>query len=176
MVSQVTLCISLFFYTENFQIKNSDIRFLVYKEYCDKILQWLIDCGIIVTKENIIELMLRVEKEIEKAEKQRAITRERIDKWIQILIIPILLAVFSAIIKAQTDLTVLFAYTFAFLIVLGSIALAFINCYNILDFFKKRKLEQLKSLYNDLQGVLDCQLENKLFSKNENINDDKENS
>lgn len=176
LVSQVTLCISLFFYTENFQIKNSDIRFLVYKEYCDKILQWLIDCGIIVTKENIIELMLRVEKEIEKAEKQRAITRERIDKWIQILIIPILLAVFSAIIKAQTDLTVLFAYTFAFLIVLGSIALAFINCYNILDFFKKRKLEQLKSLYNDLRGVLDCQLENKLFSKNENIKDDKENS
>ena len=69
-----------------------------------------------------------------------------------------------------------FAYTFAFLIVLGSIALAFINCYNILDFFKKRKLEQLKSLYNDLRGVLDCQLENKLFSKNENIKDDKENS
>ena len=78
-------------------------------------------------------------------------------------IIPILLAVFSAIIRAQTDLMILFAYTVTFLIVIGSMALAFINCYNIFDFFKKRKLEQLKSLYNDLQGVLDCQLDDKLF-------------
>ena len=170
------LCISLYFYTENFQIKNSDVRFLVYKEYCDEIQQWLVECGIVVTKENITELMLRIEKEIGKAEKQRATTRERIEKWIQILIIPILLAVFSAIIRAQTDLTVLFTYTLAFLIVIGSMALAFINCYNIFDFFKKRKLEQLKSLYNDLQGVLDCQLENKLFLKNNDIKEDKDNN
>lgn len=176
LISQVILCISSYFYTENFQIKNSDVRFLVYKEYCAEIQQWLVECGIVVTKKNITELMLRIEKEIGKAEKQRATTRERIEKWIQILIIPILLAVFSAIIRAQTDLTVLFTYTLAFLIVIGSMALAFINCYNIFDFFKKRKLEQLKSLYNDLQGVLDCQLENKLFLKNNDIKDDKDNS
>ena len=176
LISQVILCISLYFYTENFQIKNSDVRFLVYKEYCAEIQQWLVEIGIVVTKENITELMLRVEKEIEKAEKQRTTTRERIEKWIQILIIPILLAVFSAIIRAQTDLTILFAYTFAFLIVIGSMALAFINCNNIFDFFKKRKLEQLKSLYNDLQGVLDCQLDDKLFLKNDDTKDDKDNS
>ena len=67
LISQVILCISLYFYTENFQIKNSDVRFLVYKEYCAKIQKWLVESGIVVTKENIMELMLRVEKEIEKA-------------------------------------------------------------------------------------------------------------
>lgn len=176
LISQVILCVSSYFYTENFQIKNSDVRFLVYKEYCAEIQQWLVECGIVVTKENITEIMLRIEKEIGKSEKQRATTRERIEKWIQILIIPILLAVFSAIIRAQTDLTVLFTYTLAFLIVIGSLALAFINCYNIFDFFKKRKLEQLKSLCNDLQGVLDCQFDNKLFFKKEDTNNDRDNS
>ena len=118
--------------------------------------------------------MLRLEKEIDKLEKQRAATRERIEKWVQILIIPILLAVFSAIIKEQTDLTILFAYTTTFLIALGSLALAFLNCYNIFDFLKKRKIEQLKSLASDLQGVLDCQFDNKFFSINEQSIDSKE--
>ena len=56
-----------YFYTENFQIKNSDVRFLVYKEYCAEIQKWLVESGIVVTKENIMELMLRIEKEIEKS-------------------------------------------------------------------------------------------------------------
>lgn len=59
----------------------------------------------------------------------------------------------------------LFADAIAFLIAIVSIALAFLNCYNVFDFFKKQKLEQLKSLCNDLQGVLDCQFDNKLFFK-----------
>lgn len=165
LIVQVVLCIGLYFYTENFQIKNSDYRLTIYQEYCEEIKLWLIKIGIIVNKENITELVSRIEKEIEKSEKQRKATRDRIEKWIQILIIPILLALFSSIIREQTDLTTLFAYAIAFLVALGSIALVFLNCYNVFDFFKKRKLEQLKSLCNDLQGVLDCQFNNKLFFK-----------
>ena len=68
LIVQVVLCIWLYFYTENFQIKNSDIRFFVYREYCAKIQQWLVRIGIVATKENITDLMLRLEKEIEKAD------------------------------------------------------------------------------------------------------------
>lgn len=175
LVLQVVLCLCLYFYTENFQIKTSDIRLSTYQEYCGEIKAWLIKIGVVVTKENVTELVLRLEKEINKLENQRTATRERIEKWIQILIIPILLAVFSAIIKEQTDLTILFAYTTTFLIALGSLALAFLNCYNIFDFLKKRKIEQLKSLASDLQGVLDCQFDNKIFSINEQPTDSKEN-
>lgn len=49
---------------------------------------------------------------------------------------------------------------------LGSLALAFLCCYNIIDFFQKRKLEQLKSFSKDLQGVIDTQLEKKLLKDN----------
>jgi hypothetical protein len=44
--------------------------------------------------------------------------------------------------------------------------LAFLCCYNIIDFFQKRKLEQLKSFSKDSQGVIDTQLEKKLLKSN----------
>ena len=163
LLLEFVLCICLYFYTENFQIKNSDNRFSVYQEYCARINQWLIHIGIIVTKENITELVKRLENEIERQEKQRILRRERIEKWIQIIIIPILLAVFSAVIREQTDLTILLSYTIAFLMTFSSIALVILVFYNCFDFFRKRKLEQLKSLSSDLQGVLDCQFDDKLF-------------
>ena len=36
--------------------------------------------------------------------------------------------------------------------------------YSMLSFFKKRKLEQMRCFADDLQGVLDTQLENKLIA------------
>ena len=173
LLLEFVLCICLYFYTENFQIKNSDTRFSAYQDYCGKINQWLIQIGIVVTKENVTELVRRLENEIEKQEKQRTLRRERIEKWIQIIIIPILLAVFSAIIREQTDLTTLLSYAIAFLVTFSSIALVVLVFYNGFDFFRKRKLEQLKSLSSDLQGVLDCQFDDKLFSNLPKSKEDK---
>lgn len=173
LLLEFALCICLYFYTENYQIKNSDIRFSVYQDYCWKINQWLIQIGIVVTKENVTELVRRLENEIEQQEKQRTLRRERIEKWIQIIIIPILLAVFSAIISEQTDLTSLLSYAIAFLVTLSSIALIVLVFYNGFDFFRKRKLEQLKSLSSDLQGVLDCQFDDKLFLNSPKSEEDK---
>ena len=114
-------------------------------------------------------------KEIEKSERQRITTQEHIEKWMQILIIPILLAVFSVIINGQTDLEILLEYTIVFFIILGSIACMLFNCYNFLGFYKKRKLEQMKSFYSDLQGILDFQFDNKLLFKNDNSKGSKDN-
>lgn len=165
LIFEAVFYISLYFYTDNFQIKNSDTKFTVYQEHCANIRLWLVKIGFVITRENIIELMWRFEKEIDAKEKQRIANKERIEKWIQILIIPIILAVFSAAIKEQTDLTTLFTYAIAFLLVVGFITFAFLSCYGIYDFYKKHKLEQMKSLCNDLQGVLDCQFDEKLFYK-----------
>mgnify|MGYP005762865589 CR=1 FL=1 len=160
---EVLTCVALYFYTENFQIKTSDSRLFVYQEYCEKIKQWLVSVGVNVTPENIKEIMKRTNKRIALLEKKRKERRDRIDKWIQILIIPILLAIFSAVIKEQTDLSLLLVYAVSMIVAIASIGLAFLNIYNIIDFFQKRKLEQMKSFAEDLQGVLDCQFACKLI-------------
>lgn len=160
---EVLTCVALYFYTENYQIKTSDSRLFVYQEYCEKIKQWLVSVGVNVTPENIKEIMKRTNKRIALLEKKRKERRDRIDKWIQILIIPILLAIFSAVIKEQTDLSLLLVYAVSMIVAIASIGLAFLNIYNIIDFFQKRKLEQMKSFAEDLQGVLDCQFTCKLI-------------
>lgn len=165
LIIEIALCLGLYIYTENFQVKNSSLRFSVYQTYCSDIKNWLEQTGIVVTKENLTELINRIDKDIEILDTKRSRKRERIEKWMQILIIPILLAIFSSIIKEQTDLSILLSYAMSLLFGFGSLSLAFIGCYNAFDFFEKRKLEQLRSLSSDLQGVLDCQFDNKLFVK-----------
>ena len=160
---EVLTCVALYFYTENFQIKTSDSRLFVFQEYCEKIKHWLESIGVNVTPENIAEIMKRITKRIALLEKKRKERRDRIDRWIQILIIPILLAIFSAVIKEQTDLSLLLVYAVTMIVAIASIGLAFLNVYNIIDFFQKRKLEQMKSFAEDLQGILDCQFECKLI-------------
>ena len=141
------------------------MKFTVYQEYISNMCLWLEKIGFVMTRENTLDLIWRFEKEIENKEKQRINRRDHIEKWIQIFIIPILLAVFSVLIKEQTDLTMLITYAALFLIVIGSVASVFLSCYSIYDFFKKHKIEQMKSLCDDLQGVLDCQFDEKLFYK-----------
>jgi len=168
---EVLTCVALYFYTENFQIKTSDSRLFVYQEYCEKIKHWLDSVGVNVTPENITEIMTRTNKRIDLLEKKRKERRDRIDRWIQILIIPILLAIFSAVIKEQTDLSLLLVYAVTMIVAIASTGLAFLNIYNILDFFQKRKLEQMKSFVEDLQGILDCQFECKLIGLKDKDNE-----
>lgn len=159
-------CIALYFYTEYYQINTSSTRLQVYKKYCGEILAWLRTTGIIINEKNLKEIITRVNRDVKSLEEKRLKRRDRIEKWIQILIIPILLAIFSEMIREKTDISVLIAYALVLLVSLGSLALAFLCCYNIIDFFQKRKLEQLKSFSKDLQGVIDTQLEKKLLKDN----------
>lgn len=158
LIIEVIACIALYFYTEHYQIKTSSIKLQVYKEYCEEINSWLRTTGLVVNKKNLTKIINRVNHDILIMEDKRNKRRDRIEKWIQVLIIPILLAIFSEMIREQAKLSVLIAYALVLLISIGSLALAFLCCYNIIDFFQKRKLEQLKSFSKDLQGVIDTKL------------------
>lgn len=166
LLLEVIACIALYFYTEHYQINTSSTRLQVYKKYCGEINAWLKTTGLIINEKNLKEIIARVNQDVESLEERRSKRRDRIEKWIQILIIPILLAIFSEMIREKADISVLIVYALVLLVSLGSLALAFLCCYNIIDFFQKRKLEQLKSFSKDLQGVIDTQLEKKLLKGN----------
>lgn len=163
LIFEAIACVALYFYTENYQINSSPTRLKVYKRYCGEINSWLKTTGLIINEENLKDIISRVNLEIETLEEKRCEHRNRIEKWIQILIIPILLAIFSEVIREKTDISVLIAYALVLLVSFGSLALAFLSCYNIIDFFQKRRLEQFKSFSDDLQGVIDTQLSKKLY-------------
>lgn len=162
---ETTLCIIVYFYTDRFRIKNSDKRLTKYAEYCSDVATWLKGTGFVFNEKNVEQLIIRVSAKLDKAEKDREKRKDAVEKWVQILLIPVLLAVFSQAIQQQEDIAVLIAFAVLILSIVGLCGVSFISLYNILEFFRKRKIEQLRSFVEDLQGVLDTQFDEKLYGK-----------
>lgn len=161
----IALCIGSYFYVESYQIKTSDVRVADYKEYCAGINKWLESSEVELTKSNLTELRKRVLESWASKENSRKRGIERVEKWIQALLIPLLLAVFAEIIDGQTDVSILISSLLVLIIAIGVVCATAINFYNIVSFFQKRKLEQMRKFANDIQGVLDTQFEDGLIRK-----------
>ena len=161
----IVLSIVSYFYVESYQIRTSDVRVTDYKEYCAEIKEWLKSNDVEVTKSNLAELRNRVLSSWESKENARKRGIERVEKWIQALLIPLLLAIFAEIIDGQTDISILISSMLILIIAIGVVCATAINCYNIVSFFQKRKLEQMRKFANDIQGIIDTQFEDSLIRK-----------
>lgn len=164
MIIEFILTIIIYVYTDKYKVDSCKIKLSKFHDYCAKVYTWLGEMGVILNEQNIVELKLRLMDEVKNEEAKRTQSRERCDKWIQVLIIPIFLAVFTVIIKAQNELNKIIKNAFIFLILISFIAIIIFAVRNVIDFFSKRELELLKNFANDLQGVLDTQFENRLIN------------
>lgn len=162
---EIILCIISYFYVENYQIKTSNVRVIEYKEYCKGIVEWLKSNDIEVSKSNLTELRKRILASVESRECTRKKNIERVEKWLQTLFIPLLLAVFAKIIDGQSEVSTLIGSMIVLIVAIGGLGAVTINCYNMVSFFKKRKLEQMIRFASDLQGAIDTQFEDGLIKK-----------
>ena len=163
LVAELLVFIILCFFTDNYRISSSDLRMKTYLKYCSELLVWLQSTGFSVTKTNIEIIIERVNGRIEAMQKTKQANHQRFDKWCQALLFPIVLAVFSAVIRSQTDIMVILAYAITLLITIGLVYLGLCNCINMLSFFEKRRIEQMRRFVEDLQGIIDTQLANRLM-------------
>ncbi len=152
-VIEVILSLILWFLVENFQIKTSDEKLEEYYNYCRELEIWLNSQGLVSVKA-IKLLRKRLNNRIDEMRKQRKDNNARFDKWIQTLVIPITLAVFSTIIKGQDSIE-MFSTIFLMLSVFAFIYGFVSGCRSYAWFPKKRVLEQMGFFASDLQGILD---------------------
>lgn len=122
LLIELLCCLGLYLYTERYLVTNSFSKLIEYREGCNKTYEWLKSCSV-TPKESIYELNQRILSHINKLENELIHKRERMDKWMQILVIPIALAIFSAIIKAQTDIAIVMGYTLSLLFIFAFIYL-----------------------------------------------------
>ena len=160
---EIITCISSHFYIESFRIKTSGKRLVSYYEYCNGIYAWITSTGIVTTGKNIQAIIGRLEKRIKLLEEKRTHTQNTIWHIVNILIIPLLLAIFSSWMKDQTNLPDLIAASLSIIFFVGSIGLLVYLLYNVFSIFQKRRIEQLRCFADDLQGILDTQFESPLF-------------
>ena len=64
LIAELGICIALYLFTDNFQIKTSDVRIRTYETYCSKLTEWFRQMGLIVSKESIVEIKRRVDQHI----------------------------------------------------------------------------------------------------------------
>lgn len=90
-------------------------------------------------------------------------SQERTDKWLQALIIPILLAIITTSISNVSDISVMFKNMLIIIIGFVSVYCIFIALQKISNFPNKRMMEKLNCFASDLQGVLDTQFSDSVF-------------
>lgn len=162
LLAELIVCIVLYSYADNYQIKTSDTRMKAYANYCAELLTWLRNTGFSATKENVEIIIDRMNARINARQIKKQTNQQRFDKWCHALLFPVVLAVFSAAIKNQTDVVVMLAYAATLLMTIGIVYLAVYNCMNLWLFFDKRRLAQMKSFTEDLQGIIDTQYDDRL--------------
>ncbi len=168
IIIEASLCVVIYFYTDHFRIKTCENRLAQYATYCAELADWLKSTGFMFTPKNVEQLITRVSARLDRIERERLKRKEAVEKWIQILIIPVLLAAFSQAISKQENVTVLLTFAVAILAFIGLFGLSVLSVYSVIEFFRKRRIEQLRGFVDDLQGVLDTQFEDGMFKTENN--------
>lgn len=157
----------LYFYAEWYQIKTVDRRLIAYKSFCKDLYDWLVSIDYNVSQHSVMDLKIRIEKQIMKKEDIRNKYHNTLKHIFDVIFVPILLAIFAKLIQNETEIAVLFVSAFKIFACVFSIGMMAYIPYRILNFKNKRKLEQLKCFASDLQGILDTQFEeNLIITKN----------
>lgn len=80
------------------------------------------------------------------------------------LIIPIVLTVLTVVLNKQIDISLIFAYGFIAIMILSFLAVTSFGFISFFNLIRKNESEKMKSFVNDLQGILDTQFDEGIFS------------
>lgn len=162
---EVVFSIVAYFYSEHYEINNSEIYMNNYKEHCSDIYAWLQDISISITKDSIIEIKRRIDVKLEKIEKTKEKNRNTIERIIQVIVIPFVLAMFAALIKNESDASVIVAYGVYFIFFPIALLITLFGLFEVFNMINKNEFNKLKNFSDDLQGILDTQYVGGLFEK-----------
>lgn len=151
------ICSAAVYYSvEKYQIKNSEDIMDHYWEYCTGLQEALRQVHL-CSREDIEELKARLEKHIHLMTDQERASKAHLEKWLEVLAVPVVLSIMTTIIENHENFTEMIAgmvVLFLAIIVLGA-PLVIIS--SLMKFPQKRKMEQMIEFCGDLQGVLDLE-------------------
>ena len=161
---EVIIAFAVFLYGQHYEIKNSDQDIKKYKTYCTNLFLWLTNTSVSVEKKDIIELKNRMVNRLEKHEQKQQRTYDVAIRFIQVLIIPVVLTVLTVVLNKQIDISLIFAYGFIAIMILSFLAVTSFGIISFFNLIRKNESEKMKSFVNDLQGILDTQFDEGIFA------------
>lgn len=159
MALSLICCAVLYLVLEYYQIKESQISYVEYILYCKTLYGWLTGYGV-DNEEKVRSLQDRIDKRIVKSKEECRESYARMEKWMQVLIIPIALAIITTIVDKKDDIDLMVGAILMILIIL-LLLYFYANLFvKIGNYPLKRRVSQLECFSADLQGILDTQFAN----------------
>lgn len=155
----------VFLYAQHYEIKNSDKDIKAHKKYCEALYIWLEKSLISVESKDIVELKSRMDSRLEKYAETQQRTTDIIMRFIQTLIIPVILTVLTVILNNQIDINVILAYGFVAIMLLCFFIVTLFGFVSFINLIRKNEYEKMNSFSKDLQSILDTQFEDGIFAK-----------
>lgn len=152
--AEIVFTFMAFVLQERWEIKHSDREMEKFKTSSIEFYNWLSNLSI-KSREDIELLLERLndyrDGQIEKREKQN----NKIDKWMQTLIIPLILAIITALISNQADIESVLTFIFFMLAIVAMIYGLIWLVRSVVGILQTQRRNQLDYFITDLQGVLD---------------------
>lgn len=161
---EITIAFAVFLYGQHYEIENSGQDIKEYETYCNNLFVWLKNTSVSVERKDIIELKSRMINRLEKYEQKQQKTYDVAIRFIQVLIIPIVLTILTVVLNKQIDISLIFAYGFIAIMVLSFLAITLFGFISFVNLIRKNESEKMKSFANDLQGILDTQFDEGIFA------------
>ena len=167
-LAEIIFTFTAFVLQERWEIKHSDMEWEEFKTSSIELYNWLSNLSI--TSQADIELLLERlndyrDGQIEKREKQN----NKIDKWMQTLIIPLILAIITALISNQADIESVLMFIFFMLAIVAMIYGLIWLVRSVVGILQTQRRNKLDYFITDLQGVLDVEF---IFNRSNNEQED----
>ena len=155
----------VFSYSQHYETKNSDKDIKEHKKYCEALYIWLKNFLISVEPKDIVELKSRIDSRLKKHAETQQRTTDIIMRFIQTLIIPVILTVLTVILNNQIDISVILAYSIVAIMLLCFFIVTIFGSVAFINLIRKNEYEKMNSFSKDLQSILDTQFEDGIFAK-----------
>lgn len=158
MFLATVLSITLNIWIDRYSINHSQKELDVYRTYLETLSSWLV-LNEFSSTQSVQLLLERITNKLHELQTEQKERNARFDKWVQVLVIPVVLAIITASLKSETDIANIIVYSIA-VIMLFLVLYCIFNLFRGLIWFpKKRIIEQLGCFSNDLQSILDWESE-----------------
>ena len=145
---------SIFYhYSEKYQIEFSVKEYDKYLTYCSNLYKWLKEFNM-QSADDIHELCRKIQSKIIRLKTDEENSKARVDRWLQTLIIPIVIVIITAIITKQENIEEMIAYAISVIVLFAVVYGIVVMIKSISLFPQRRRIEQMECFASDLQGVL----------------------
>lgn len=158
LAAEVLISLVVYLYTDHYEIKYSDDELDNFREHCEAFKKILDSTGINITEEFVIDLKKRYIDKVNTNKLRVANNRTTLGKWVMALLIPIILALFGAIVNPEAsinDVLTLGLSIVSLILLVFFVAFFVIEIVNLCIMSKNGEYQQL---IDDLQGAVDFKL------------------